>query len=64
MLLELTVPRDDRLEEAFERKLSRYTGLVNDCQQDGWRARYFPRECGGVWGTEASRVPNDLTESA
>ena len=44
VLLELTVPWDDRLEEAFERKLSRYTGLVNDCQQGGWRAGYFPVE--------------------
>ncbi|XP_031418446.1 uncharacterized protein LOC105897391 [Clupea harengus] len=46
VLLELTVPWEDRLEEAFERKLSKYAGLVSDCQQAGWRARCFPVEVG------------------
>ena len=46
MLLELTVPWEDRLEEAFERKLSKYAGLVSDCQQAGWRARCLPVEVG------------------
>ena len=31
VLLELTVPWEDHLEEAFERKLSQYAGLVSDC---------------------------------
>ena len=46
VLLELTVPWEDRLEEAFERKLSKYAGLVSDCQLAGWRARCFPVEVG------------------
>ena len=46
VLLELTVPWEDRLEEAFERKLSKYAGLVSDCQQAGWRTRCFPVEVG------------------
>ena len=46
VLMELTVPWEDRLEEAFERKLSKYAGLVSDCQQAGWRARCFPVEVG------------------
>ncbi|KAK0134264.1 Zinc finger BED domain-containing protein 4 [Merluccius polli] len=46
VLLELTVPWEDRLEEAFERKLSKYAGLVSDCHQAGWRARCFPVEVG------------------
>ena len=37
---------EDRLEEAFERKLSMYAGLVSDCQQAGCRARCFPVEVG------------------
>ncbi|KAK0151167.1 hypothetical protein N1851_007647 [Merluccius polli] len=37
---------EDRLEEAFERKLSKYAGLVSDCHQAGWRARCFPVEVG------------------
>ncbi|XP_061101211.1 uncharacterized protein LOC133130563 [Conger conger] len=46
VMLELTVPWEDRLEEAFERKLSKYAGLVSDCQQAGWRARCLPVEVG------------------
>lgn len=44
MLLELTVQREYRLEEAFERMLSNYTALVGDCQQAGWRVKCFPVE--------------------
>ena len=46
VLLELTVPWEDRLEEALKRKLFKYTGLVNSCQQAGWRARCLPVEVG------------------
>lgn len=46
VMLELTVPWEDRLEEAFERKLSKYAALVSDCQQASWRARCFPVEVG------------------
>lgn len=46
VLLELTIPWEDHLEEALERKLSKYTGLVSDCQQAGWRARGLPVEVG------------------
>ncbi len=42
VLLELTVP----WEEAFERKLSKYEGLISDCRQAGWRARCIPVEVG------------------
>ncbi|CAM4583580.1 unnamed protein product [Leuciscus chuanchicus] len=33
--LALTVPWGDRLEEAFERKLAKYEGLVSECRQAG-----------------------------
>ena len=46
VLLELTVPWEERLEEAFEKKLSKYTGLVSVCQQAVWRARCLPVELG------------------
>ncbi len=45
-LLKPTVPLEDRSEEAFERKLSKYVGLVSDCQQAGWRARCLLVEVG------------------
>ena len=46
VLLELPVPWEDRLVEAFERKLFKYAGLVSDCQQAGWRARCLLVEVG------------------
>lgn len=44
--VELTVPLKDRLEDAFERKLSKYEGLVSNCKQAGWRVRCIPVEVG------------------
>ncbi|XP_062283087.1 uncharacterized protein LOC133987658 [Scomber scombrus] len=62
VLLELTVPWEDRLEEAFERKLSKYTGLVSNCQQAGWRARCFPVEvvCRGFAARSLARAFSSL----
>ncbi|XP_071400827.1 uncharacterized protein [Centroberyx affinis] len=58
VLLELTVPWEDCLEEAFERKLAKYEGLVSSCQQAGWRARCLPIEvgCGGFAARSLSRA--------
>ncbi|GAA6088928.1 uncharacterized protein LOC109140547, partial [Tachysurus ichikawai] len=42
VMLELTVPWEDRMEEAFERKRAKYEGLVNDCHNQGWKARADP----------------------
>lgn len=46
VLLELTVPWEDHLEEACERKFSKYTGLVSGCQPAGWRVKCLPVEVG------------------
>ncbi|XP_060744927.1 uncharacterized protein LOC132858560 [Tachysurus vachellii] len=46
VMLELTVPWEDRMEEAFERKRAKYEGLVNDCHNQGWKARCLPVEVG------------------
>ncbi|XP_030004234.1 uncharacterized protein LOC115429122 [Sphaeramia orbicularis] len=80
VLLELTVPWEDRIEEAFERKLSKYTGLISDCQQAGWKARCFPVEVGcrgfaaqslarafsnlGIEGESRRRAIRNATEAA
>ncbi|XP_051928401.1 uncharacterized protein LOC127604984 [Hippocampus zosterae] len=80
VLLELTVQWEDRLEEAFERKLSKYAGLVSDCQLAGWRARCFPVEVGcrgfaahslaraycslGIDGERKRRAIRNTTEAA
>ncbi|XP_049442747.1 protein starmaker-like [Epinephelus fuscoguttatus] len=44
ILLELTVPWEDCIEEASERKRAKYTELVEECRSNGWRARCEPIE--------------------
>lgn len=46
VLLELTVPWEGHLEEAFEQKLSKYAEMVNSFQWAGWRARCLEVEVG------------------
>ncbi|XP_058485986.1 uncharacterized protein LOC131459868 [Solea solea] len=46
VLLELTVPWEDRIEEANERKRAKYAALVEECQRNRWRARCHPTEVG------------------
>ena len=80
VLIELTVPWEDRLEEAYERKLSKYSKLVGDCQQAGWKAKCFPVEVGcrgfaarsllqtfsslGLEGVEKRKAVRSATEAA
>ena len=46
-MLELTVPWEERMEEASERKREKYAELVEECRNRGWRARCLPIEVGG-----------------
>lgn len=46
-LLELTVPWEERMEEAQERK-EKYQELVEDCLRNGWRTRFMPVEVGSL----------------
>jgi hypothetical protein len=46
MLLELTVPWEDRIGEAYERKTLKYQELVQECQQNGWKIWFFAVEVG------------------
>ncbi|XP_078666098.1 uncharacterized protein LOC144908400 [Branchiostoma floridae x Branchiostoma belcheri] len=46
VLLELTVPWEDRMEEANERKRMKYQELVSRCREKGWKTWYFPVEVG------------------
>jgi hypothetical protein len=46
VIIELTVPWEDRLEEAHERKLSKYQQLVDDCRMNGWKSWCLPVEVG------------------
>ena len=44
--IELTVPWEDRVDMAYERKKARYAELAADAEQQGWRARVRPVEVG------------------
>ncbi|XP_048863711.1 uncharacterized protein LOC125738598 [Brienomyrus brachyistius] len=46
LLLELTVPWEDRMEEANERKRLKYQELIEECRRRGWKARCEPIEVG------------------
>ena len=62
LLLELTVPWEDCIEEANERKRAKYTELVEKCRNNGWRARCEPIEvgCRGFVGQSLCRAYNML----
>lgn len=42
----LTVPWEDGVEEAFERKCLKYSELPTEATQNGWKVRIFPVEVG------------------
>ncbi|XP_039504261.1 uncharacterized protein LOC120460516 [Pimephales promelas] len=58
VLLELTVPWEERMEEAQERKRAKYADLVAECRRNGWKARCEPVEvgCRGFAGQSLHRV--------
>ena len=58
VLLELTVPWEDRIEEANERKRAKYSELTAECRSNGWKARCEPVEigCRGFAGHSLQRV--------
>ncbi len=46
IMLELTVPWEERIEEAYERKMAKYQLLVEACQANGWRTYMVPASRG------------------
>ena len=49
VLIELTVPWEERMEDAHQRKRLKYQELVMECQDNRWRAWCMPVEV-GCWG--------------
>ena len=45
-LVELTVPHEDNINSAHERKDNRHESLVEECEEAGWKATHFPVEVG------------------
>ncbi|KAK0134731.1 Retrovirus-related Pol polyprotein from type-2 retrotransposable element R2DM [Merluccius polli] len=58
IMLELTVPWEERMEEAFERKREKYDSLESNCHSQGWKARCLPVEvgCRGFAGQSLCRA--------
>ena len=46
IMLELTVPLEDRSHLAYDRKSSKYSTLVTACEESGFKAHQFPIEVG------------------
>ena len=46
ILIELTVPLEDRVSDAHSRKHDRYLPLLVNCESNGWHATHFPVEVG------------------
>ncbi len=58
----LTVPWEERIEEANERKRAKYQELVEECRERGWRTFYEPIEvgCRGFAGRSLCKVLSRL----
>ncbi|XP_023810165.1 uncharacterized protein LOC105353972 [Oryzias latipes] len=58
IMLELTVPWEERMEEANERKRAKYQELVEGCRERGWKTFYEPVEvgCRGFAGRSLCKV--------
>lgn len=46
LVIELTVPAEENLAQANIRKKCKYAELIQECQDAGWEAKYFPVEVG------------------
>ncbi|CAC5423515.1 unnamed protein product [Mytilus coruscus] len=80
ILLELTVPWEERIDDANERKRLKYQDLLAECRDNGWRVWLFPVEVGsrrfdgqsmwralralGIVGGETSKLIGNLCNEA
>ena len=57
IIIELTVPMEENLSNAYARKKCKYQDLVADCENRGWSPYYFPIEVGsrGFCNTSVSK---------
>lgn len=62
LLVELTVPWEEGMEAANERKRAKYADLVEDCREAGWKATMCPVEvgCRGFVGSSTVRLLHDM----
>ncbi|CAH1264057.1 Hypp2833 [Branchiostoma lanceolatum] len=62
IIVELTVPWEENIQAAFERKKLKYLNLKEQCEMKGWRTLLYPVEvgCRGFAGTSLARLYRDL----
>ncbi|XP_078603950.1 uncharacterized protein LOC144877779 [Branchiostoma floridae x Branchiostoma japonicum] len=65
VIVELTVPWEENVQAAFERKKLKYQDLVQQCVENSWRALLYPVEvgCRGFVGTSITRLCRELSLS-
>ena len=61
LLIELTVPWEEGIEAAFERKKTKYSDLAAECREAGWKTTIYPVEvgCRGFVGQSTTRLLRD-----
>ncbi len=62
IMVELIVPWETRMYEAYERKKLKYSELCNDCREKGWAVWCYPVEvgCRGFVGTSTIRALREI----
>ncbi|KAK7886737.1 hypothetical protein WMY93_026358 [Mugilogobius chulae] len=62
LIVELTVPWEDSVDEAYERKSLKYSDLAAEAEQRGWKARVYPVEvgCRGFVSRSTIKLLKDL----
>ena len=80
IIIELTVPWEERMEEVNERKREKYQDLVDECKEKGWKTWCWPIEVGsrgfagqsmwrmlknlGIVGNQKKRLVDKTTKAA
>ncbi|KAI8513341.1 hypothetical protein Bbelb_099800 [Branchiostoma belcheri] len=61
-IVELTIPWEENIQSAHERKKLKYEELAQQCRQNGWRTHLYPVEVGvrGFVGTSLMRLCRDF----
>ncbi|XP_061749210.1 uncharacterized protein LOC133547614 isoform X2 [Nerophis ophidion] len=62
MLVELTIPWEEGIQAAYERKAAKYADLAAECREAGWSTTIYPVEvgCRGFVGTSTIRLLRDV----
>ncbi|KAJ8402646.1 hypothetical protein AAFF_G00367290 [Aldrovandia affinis] len=62
LLIKRTVPWEEGVEAAYERKRQKYSNLAAECMEAGWRFVIYPVEvgCRGFVSTSMTRLLRDM----